>query len=192
MWEGKQIVAKCYGQNQLSLYENRCRIWKNKTIDHSVQKVWIPPSIHNTSPMYIYIYIHTYIYILTAIWLPTANFGPLSRGQPHSHNVNNCIFFLNIRPEGHREPRSEVGSLSPAKRLLGFEPVTFWFWLQCYNSLGHSPLYGRPPIFLFILTPPAFGKAFSTISLQWNTGQTQKQTHVAKLKKWKSQNKHSK
>ena len=100
MWEGKQIVAKCYGQNQLSLYENRCRIWKNKTIDHIVQKVWIPPSIHNTSPMYIYIYIYIYIYthiyisILTAIWLPTANFGPLSRGQPHSHNVNNCIFFF--------------------------------------------------------------------------------------------------
>ena len=35
--------------------------------------------------------------------------------------------FLHIRPEGHREPRSEVGSLSPAERLVGFEPGTFRF-----------------------------------------------------------------
>ena len=34
-----------------------------------------------------------------------ANFGPLSRGQPHSPNVNHCI-FLHFRPEGHREPRT--------------------------------------------------------------------------------------
>ena len=37
------------------------------------------------------------------IWLPTANFGPLSRGQPHSPDVNHCV--LHIQPEGHREPR---------------------------------------------------------------------------------------
>ena len=35
--------------------------------------------------------------------------------------------FLHIRPEGHWEPRSEVGSLSPAERLVGFEPGTFRF-----------------------------------------------------------------
>ena len=33
--------------------------------------------------------------------------------------------FLHIRPEGHREPLSEVGSLSPAECLVGFEPGTF-------------------------------------------------------------------
>ena len=33
-------------------------------------------------------------------------------------------FYL-CRPEDHLEPRSEVGSLSPAKRLAGFEPGTF-------------------------------------------------------------------
>ena len=32
--------------------------------------------------------------------------------------------FLLIRPEGHREPRNEVGSLSLAERLVGFEPGT--------------------------------------------------------------------
>ena len=39
MREGKQFVTKCYGRNQLSSYENRCAIWKNRTIDHSVQRV---------------------------------------------------------------------------------------------------------------------------------------------------------
>ena len=28
--------------------------------------------------------------------------------------------FLQFRPEGYREPRNEVGSLSPVERLVGF------------------------------------------------------------------------
>ena len=44
-----------------------------------------------------------------------------------------CI--LHIRPEGHREPRNQVGSLSPAERLVGFEPGTFRFWSQRLNPL---------------------------------------------------------
>ena len=51
-----------------------------------------------------------------------ANFGPLSRGQPHSPDVNHCV--LHFRPEGHREPHNKVGSLSPVERLVGFEPQT--------------------------------------------------------------------
>ena len=38
--------------------------------------------------------------------------------------------FLHIRPEGHRKPCNEFGSLSPADRLVGFETGTFRFWLQ--------------------------------------------------------------
>ena len=49
-------------------------------------------------------------YVLTFFKLPfgclTANFGPLSRGQPPSPDVNYCI--LHFRPEGHREPCSQV------------------------------------------------------------------------------------
>ena len=56
---------------------------------------------------------------------PTANFGPLSRGQPDSPDVNHCV--LHIQPEGHREPHSEVGFLSPATCLVGFELGTFRF-----------------------------------------------------------------
>ena len=48
-------------------------------------------------------------------------------------------FFLHFRPEGHREPRNEVASLTPAERLVGFEPGTFQFLLQRLNPLGHSP-----------------------------------------------------
>ena len=48
-----------------------------------------------------------------------------------------CV--LHIRPEGHWEPRNEVGSQSLAERLVGFELGTFWFWSHCLNPLGHSP-----------------------------------------------------
>ena len=47
-----------------------------------------------------------------------------------------CV--LHVRPEGHREPRNEVGSLGLAKCQVGFEPGTFRFWSQCLNPLGHS------------------------------------------------------
>ena len=50
-----------------------------------------------------------------------------------------CVLL--IRPEGHQEPRSEVGSLSPAEHLVGFEPGTFRFLLQRLNPLGHSPWF---------------------------------------------------
>ena len=53
------------------------------------------------------------------------NFGPLSKRQPHSPDVNHCI--LHIRPEGHREPRNEVGSLGPVEHLVGFEMGNFQF-----------------------------------------------------------------
>ena len=46
--------------------------------------------------------------------------------------------FLHIRPEDHREPRNEVGSLSPAKRLVGFDAKTFRFWLQHLKPVDHS------------------------------------------------------
>ena len=44
-----------------------------------------------------------------------------------------------FRPEGHREPRNEVGSLGPAERLVEIEQGTFRFLLQRLNPLGHSP-----------------------------------------------------
>ena len=47
--------------------------------------------------------------------------------------------FVHILPEGYREPRNEVGSVSPVERLVGFESGTFRFFLLRLNPLGHSP-----------------------------------------------------
>ena len=63
------------------------------------------------------------------------------RGQPQWDSLTNPILItaiVHIRPEGHREPRNEFESLSPAERLVGFEPGTLRFLLQPLNPLGHN------------------------------------------------------
>lgn len=47
--------------------------------------------------------------------------------------------LVKFQPKGHREPRTEVGSFSPTKQLVGFEPDTFQFLSHRLNPLGHSP-----------------------------------------------------
>ena len=47
--------------------------------------------------------------------------------------------FLHFWHKGHWEPCNDVGPLSPAKLLMGFELGMFWFWLQFLNLLGHPP-----------------------------------------------------
>ena len=62
-------------------------------------------------------------------------------GHSQGHSLTNLMLitaFVHIQPEGHWEPRNEVGSLSPAKHLAGFEPGTFQFLLQHLNPLSHS------------------------------------------------------
>ena len=70
--------------------------------------------------------------------------------------------FVHIWPEGHRELPNDVGSLSLAERLAGFEPGTFRFLLQHLNPLGHSPPGLVPPFknapSPFWLSPPKFWK----------------------------------
>ena len=58
------------------------------------------------------------IFFLLPFGCPTANFGPLSTGQPHSPDANHCV--LHIRPEGHREPRSEARSDLQSKSIDWF------------------------------------------------------------------------
>ena len=43
--------------------------------------------------------------------------------------------FVHVRPEDHRETCNEIGSLSLAECLAGFQPGTFQFWLQRLNRL---------------------------------------------------------
>ena len=47
-----------------------------------------------------------------------------SQGDSLTNPMLITAFYL-CQPEDHREPRNKVGSLSPAKRLAGFEPGTF-------------------------------------------------------------------
>ena len=78
-------------------------------------------------------------------------------GHSQGDSLTNLVLitaFAHIQPEGHREPRNKVGSLSLAEHLAGFEPGTFRFLLQCLNPLGHSPhleidflMYHRMKIF---------------------------------------------
>ena len=58
-----------------------------------------------------------------------ANFGLPSTGQPQSLRLK----FL-FRLKGHQKPRKEIGCLSPAERLAGFESRSFWF---NRNALTH-------------------------------------------------------
>ena len=89
-----------------------------------------------------------HIYFQLLFGCPTANFGPLSRWQPHSPDANHSI--LQNQPEGHQKPCNEVRSLSLAKHLVGFEPGTFWFWLQRLNPLGHSlQILSFNPIYMY-------------------------------------------
>ena len=51
-------------------------------------------------------------------------------GYYRDKSLNHLILitlFLHIRLEGHRDPLKEVGFLSPAERLVKFEPGTFRF-----------------------------------------------------------------
>ena len=57
------------------------------------------------------IYLNLLGVYLSAIWLPLAIFRSLSRGQSHLSDVNYCV-VIRFQPDGHREPRNEVGSLS--------------------------------------------------------------------------------
>lgn len=70
---------------------------------------------------------------------PLVNFGPLSREQVHSPDVNNCV--LSVWLKRQREPRDWVGSVSPAVRLMGFKLVTS-IHSQRFNSLGQP----QPPL----------------------------------------------
>ena len=51
-------------------------------------------------------------------------------GHSQGDSLTNPMFitaFVQVRPKGHWKPCNKVGSLSPAKRLVGFEPGTFQF-----------------------------------------------------------------
>ena len=64
-------------------------------------------------------------FLLIAIWVPNSHLWAIIEGDSLIHPML-ITLFLHIRPKGHWEPHSEVGSLSPAERV-GIEPGTFRF-----------------------------------------------------------------
>ena len=82
--------------------------------------------------------IYFFIYFNCYLTVPQPTLGH-SQGDSFTNPMLITV-FVHIRPEGSREPRNKVGSLSPAEHLAGFEPRTFQFLLQCLKPLGHSPL----------------------------------------------------
>ena len=61
------------------------------------------------------------------------------RGDSLTHPMLITAFFYIFDPKVTGSLVARVGSLSPAERLVGFEPGTFRFLLQRLNPLGHSP-----------------------------------------------------
>ena len=102
-------------------------------------KIWwiLTRALSNFKNVYFdwFLLCEVYIYFFNCyLAVPRPTFG-------HSQgDVNPMLItaFVHVQPKGHREPRNKVGSLSPAERLVGFEPGTFRFLLQRLNPLGHS------------------------------------------------------
>ena len=77
--------------------------------------------------------INVQIFFKLLFGCPTVNFD-----HSRMDSLTNPILitaFSTFFPEGHREPCYEVGSRSPAERLVEFEPGTFQFF-HC-NALTH-------------------------------------------------------
>ena len=88
----------------------------------------------------------------------TANLGCHYWGGSLTHPMLITASFY-VCPKVHWEPPNEVGSLTPAEHLVGFDPGTFRFWLQRLNPLDHSPL-NLCPSFTFIMF-------FINVSVNW-------------------------
>ena len=73
--------------------------------------------------LYLYCRIDEFFFCYLAV--PRQIFGH-SQGGSCTNPMLITVFYL-CRPEGHWEPCNEVGSLSPAKHLAGFEPRIFRF-----------------------------------------------------------------
>ena len=69
----------------------------------------------------------------------------IMRVQPHSLML--ITVLVKLWPEGHWCSHREVGSLSTADLLMGFEPETPWILSEYLNSLGH---FSSVPWFIII------------------------------------------
>ena len=64
------------------------------------------------------------VFFLSAFWLSHGQIWAIIEVKPHPPGVNHCV-FVNFWSEVHQEACNEIGFLSLAEQLEGFEPVTF-------------------------------------------------------------------
>ena len=79
--------------------------------------------VFENSVFFIFIFF-IFLFFLTAIWLPHGQLLSHSQGDSLTNPMLVTGFYL-CQPEGHWEPCNEVGSLSLAENLVGFELGTF-------------------------------------------------------------------
>ena len=101
--------------------EDSIKFWSN---------IWCIRKEHNQHAEWYNFFLNCYLAV------PPPALGHYWGGNLTHPMLITCV--LHIWPEDHWEPRSEVGSLSLAECLVGFEPGTFRFWSQRLNPLGHS------------------------------------------------------
>ena len=73
--------------------------------------------------LYVYVYIYIFLNCYLAVRRPTL-------GHSQGGSLTNPMLitaFVQVRTKGHWEPHNEVGSLTPAECLAGFELGTFRF-----------------------------------------------------------------
>ena len=80
----------------------------------------------NTKKILKIIYLFIYLFFDCYLVAPCPTLGHYSDSS-HAHLIL-IAAFLHIWLECHKKPRSEVGSVSLAEPLMGFEPGTFRFW----------------------------------------------------------------
>ena len=78
------------------------------------------------------------IFFICYLAAPQPTLGLLSRGQDHSPNVNYCVLST-FNMKAIRNHENEVGSLSPAKHLVGFEPGTLQFFHKTLTQKATLP-----------------------------------------------------
>ena len=91
-------------------------------------------SLQNSADSYLCFRLAFFNCYLAAPWLTLGHYRRHSLTYPM---LITAFYIFDPRVTGNL--LGEVGSLSPAERLVGFEPGTFRFWLQHLHPLGHSP-----------------------------------------------------
>ena len=68
-------------------------------------------------------FVFLFLIFLSDTLLSQRPFWATVEGKSQSLDVNHCVLIIFILPNGHREPRNNVGSISSLESLMEFETV---------------------------------------------------------------------